>query len=188
MIPRQTENKWKRALFFTLSLLPVALVGGFFTLRYQLDMMPPEKIEAALAQVGSMWLVYAITILQTALYAAACGFFGYILADGLGLINPFRLSAKPLVVTLLIALAGGIALSLLDIYVFAPAVGGDLILSSVKAGLTLDAWMASLLYGGVIEEVPAPSVLPVARGLVASQAVLQRGHHRVAPSVALCGG
>ena len=30
MIPNSTQNKWKRALFFTLSLVPIALVGGFF--------------------------------------------------------------------------------------------------------------------------------------------------------------
>lgn len=153
MIPSRTQNKWKRALFFTLSLLPIALVGGFFTLRYQFDMIPPEEVEAALAQVGSMWLVYATTILQTVLYASFCGFFGYVLADGLGLIKPFKLSKKPLIFTLVIALAGGLALSLLDVWVFAPAVGGDLIVNSAKGGVTLDAWMASLLYGGIIEEI-----------------------------------
>ncbi len=154
MIPSLTESKWKRALYFTLSLLPIALVGGFFTLRYQFAFIPQEEIEAALAQVGgSIELVYAITILQTVLYASFCGFFGYILADGLSLIKPFRLSKQPAIFTLLVSLAGGLALSLLDTFVFAPAVGGDLILNSAKGGLTLDAWIASLLYGGVIEEV-----------------------------------
>ncbi len=154
MISRLSENKWKRALFFTLSLIPIALVGGFFTLRYQFAFIPQEEIESALAQVGGhMWLVYAITMMQTLLYAAFCGFFGYVLADGVGLIKPFRLSKQSVIFTLLISLAGGLALSLLDTYVFAPAVGGDLILNSAKDGLTLDAWIASLLYGGIIEEI-----------------------------------
>ncbi len=153
MIPDRTHNKWKRALFFTLSLIPFALAGGFFTLRYQFAFIPEEEIEAAVAQVGSIGMVYAITVMQAVLYASFCGFFGYILADGLGLIRPFRLSEKPAVFTLLISVAGGLALSLLDTFVFNPAVGGDLILNSDRGGLTADAWMASLLYGGVIEEV-----------------------------------
>ncbi len=154
MIPRLTESKWKRALFFTLSLLPIALVGGFFTLRYQFAFIPHEEIESALAQVGGhMWLVYAITMMQTVLYAAFCGFFGYILADGLGLTRPFKPAKKPLVFTGLISLIGGLALSLLDTFVFAPAVGGDLIVNSAKDGLTVDGWFASLLYGGIIEEI-----------------------------------
>jgi branched-subunit amino acid transport protein len=154
MIHHRTENKWKRALYFTLSLLPIALVGGFFTLRYQFDFIPREEIEAALAQVGGhMWLVYAITILQTVLYAAVCGFFGYILADGLGLAKPFKLTKKPLIATAILSLSGCGALALLDTFVFAPTVGGNMIVDSARYGLTLDAWIASLLYGGVIEEV-----------------------------------
>ncbi len=154
MIPDYAQNKWKRALFFTLSLIPIALVGGFFTLRYQLPLIPEEEIESALAQVGGqMWLVYAITMMQTLLYAAFCGFFGYILADGLGLIRPFKFTKKPLLFTLIVSLIGGMALALLDTFVFNPAVGGDLILNGDKDGLTVDAWIASLLYGGIIEEI-----------------------------------
>ena len=54
MIPDSTQSKWKRALFFTLSLIPIALVGGFFTLRYQLPFIPAEELETALAQVGGI--------------------------------------------------------------------------------------------------------------------------------------
>ena len=154
MIPDSTQNKWKRALFFTLSLIPIALVGGFFILRYQLPSIPAEELESALAQAGGhMWLVYAITVMQSVLYACFCGFFGYILADGLGLTRPFKLAKQPVLITLIASLIGGAALALLDTFVFNPAVGGDLILNADKLGLTVDAWIASLLYGGVIEEV-----------------------------------
>ena len=154
MIPDRTQSKWKRALFFTLSLIPIALVGGFFTLRYQLPFSPAEELETALAQVGGhMWLVYAITVMQSVLYACLCGFFGYILADGLGLTRPFKLTKQPLLFTVIVSLIGGMALALLDVFVFDPAVGGDLILNGDRQGLTVDAWIASLLYGGVIEEI-----------------------------------
>ena len=154
MIPDSTQSKWKRALFFTLSLIPIALVGGFFTLRYQLPFIPAEELETALAQVGGhMWLVYAITVMQTLLYACVCGFFGYVLADGLGLIRPFKLTKQPLLFTVIVSLIGGMALAFLDVFVFDPAVGGDLILNGDRQGLTVDAWIASLLYGGVIEEI-----------------------------------
>ena len=100
-----------------------------------------------------MWLVYAITVMQTLLYACFCGFFGYILADGLGLIRPFKLTRQPLLFTVIVSLIGGMALALLDVFVFDPAVGGDLILNGDRQGLTVDAWIDSLLYGGVIEEI-----------------------------------
>ena len=148
-----TPNRFLRALWFTLTLIPVALVGGFFTLRYQLSLYPPEIMESAIAELGSVTLLYTVFLIQTLLYAALCGYFGYLLADTLGLMKPFKPVGKPLIFTLAIALAGGAALALLDIFVFAPVVGEEAILGSVDVLLSLDGWIASLLYGGIIEEI-----------------------------------
>ena len=147
------QNPLTRALWFTLALLPVALVGGFFTVRYQFALYPPEIMDEALAQVGSAAVLYVISLIQTCLYAAVCGFVGYLLADSLGLIKPFKLTAQPVLFTVAISLAGGAALALLDTFVFAPIIGEEAILGSVDALLSFDGWVASLLYGGVIEEV-----------------------------------
>ena len=143
----------KKALWFALALLPVALIGGFFTVRYQFDLYPPEMLEEAIAQVGSLDIVMAVSVVQTCIYALVCGLIGYLLADNLGLMKSFRPSAKPLLFTGAIALAGGAALALLDTFVFAPIIGEEAILGSVDALLSLDGWIASLLYGGIIEEV-----------------------------------
>lgn len=143
----------KKALWFALALLPVALIGGFFTVRYQFDLYPPEMLEEAIAQVGSLDIVMAVSVVQTCIYALVCGLIGYLLADNLGLMKSFRPSAKPLLFTGAIALAGGAALTLLDTFVFAPIIGEEAILGSVDALLSLDGWIASLLYGGIIEEV-----------------------------------
>jgi membrane protease YdiL (CAAX protease family) len=46
-----------------------------------------------------------------------------------------------------------VALSLLDAYVFAPYMEGYDVLDAAAANMTLDGWLAALLYGGIIEEV-----------------------------------
>ena len=143
----------KKALWFALALLPVAIVGGFFTVRYQFELYPPEIMEEALAQLGSLDLLMVISLVQTCGYALFCGFVGYLLADSLGWIRPFRPTARPMLFTAAIAVAGGAALGLLDPFVFAPIIGEEAILGSVDALLSLDGWVASLLYGGVMEEV-----------------------------------
>lgn len=149
----QAKHHYMPALWFTLALIPIALVGGFFTVRYQFGLYPPEMLEEIKAQLGSVELLYIISILQTVIYAVFCGFIGYLLADSLGLIKPFKPTTKPLLFTAAISAAGGAALALLDTFVFAPAVGEEAILGSVDALLSFDGWIASLLYGGIIEEV-----------------------------------
>lgn len=153
MSTEKNSIRTKKALWFALALLPVALVGGFFTVRYQFDLYPPEIMEEAISQVGNLGIVWAVSLVQTCLYALVCGFLGYLMADSLGLMRPFRLTAKPILFTSAIALAGGAALALLDTFVFAPIIGEEAILGSVDALLSLDGWIASLLYGGIIEEV-----------------------------------
>ena len=62
-------KKWKQALIFSLLLIPVAAIGGYCTMLYQLDYLDQEMIDQAVAQVGSLEAVVAITVMQTVLYA-----------------------------------------------------------------------------------------------------------------------
>lgn len=145
-------SRTKRALLFTLALLPVALVSGFFAARYTLKILDPALIGQAIGQLGSETALLAITVVQTVLYALVCGFFGYILSDRIGLVRPFRFAKKPLCITLAVSLIAGAVLSL-DAWTFGrwiPEVG-----ASYAATGTFDAdtWIASILYGGIIEEV-----------------------------------
>lgn len=142
----------KNALIFTLCLLPVAVVGGFFTAKYSMAGMDEAILEEAIQQVGSMEVVILLTVIQIVIYAAICGFLGYIIADKLGLIRPLRFEKKGMIMTLLFGSLGGLALSA-DAFTFAkwiPELDGY-----YDASATFDAptWIASILYGGVIEEV-----------------------------------
>ncbi len=145
-------SRTKRALLFTLALLPVALVAGFFAARYTLKIVDPAMLNQAVEQIGSETALLAITVAQTVLYALVCGFFGCILADRIGLMRLFRFAKKPLLVTLAASLICGVVFSL-DAWTFGrwiPEIG-----ASYAATGTFDAdtWMASILYGGIIEEV-----------------------------------
>lgn len=143
-------NKYKKSLLFTLGLLPFALIGGWFTALYQADVLDASLLEQALAQVGSMEILALITAVQTVGYAIFCGFFGCLLADQVGLVRPVRFEKKSVAVTLAVCVVCGIIFSL-DYWTFGrwiPAVG-----QATAAGVTFNALVASVFYGGVIEEV-----------------------------------
>ena len=143
-------KKLKKPLLFTLALLPFALVGGYFTALYQADVLAPELMEQALAQIGSMELLAVITAVQTVGYAVFCGFLGYLLADKVGLMRPVRFEKPALIKTLLICAVCGVVFSL-DYWTFGkwyPEIG-----VATAAGVSFNALIASIFYGGVIEEV-----------------------------------
>ena len=145
-------KKLRKPLIFTLCLLPIALVGGYFTAKMSLAGMDGALQEEAVRQLGSVYAVLAVTALQTVLYALVCGFFGYILAEKIGLMRPFRFQKDVTLRVLLISLLCG-ALFSLDAWTFGkwiPELGA----SYAEAGrFDLTVWIASVLYGGVIEEV-----------------------------------
>ena len=140
----------KKALKFTLSLLPVALVAGYFVALYQLEMLDEAILAPALEQLGSVWVLIAISMVQTVGYAAVCGFVGCLLASNLGLWKPIRFEKEQLLKALLYSLAGGVLFSL-DKWTFGrwiPEVG-----ASYEAPITVNNWLGSVLYGGVVEEL-----------------------------------
>ena len=142
----------KKALLFALCLLPVAALGGRFATEMLLPSLDPSMVSEIAEKLGSLTALKAVGAVQSALYALVCGFFGCILAEKLGLLRPFRLEDPPLLRVLLISAAGGAVLSL-DAWTFGrliPQVGA----SYASAGsFHAPTWFASVLYGGVIEEV-----------------------------------
>lgn len=142
--------KFRKPLLFALSLLPIALVAGIFVGIYQLDTLSDEMIAEVVAQVGSTDVLIVVGTVQSAGYALFCGFFGYLLADKLGLWKPLRLEKKALAVTLALSVAGGIVFSL-DHWVFGSMIEG--VQAANAASLTVSGVIASVLYGGIIEEV-----------------------------------
>lgn len=143
-------TKFKKPLLFALCLLPIAIVAGIFVGFYQLDTYPAEIIAEVVAELGSTDILIVISAAQTVGYALFCGFFGYLLADKLGLWRPIRFEKEKLLVTIGVSVIGGIVFSL-DHWVFGSMIDG--IQSANAASLTISGVIATILYGGIIEEV-----------------------------------
>ena len=143
---------WKKALLFALCLLPVGLIGGWLTADMTLAAMEPSMLEMGIEQLGSVEALKALVVAQAVFYAAVLGFFGYILSEKIGLMRPFRIEKAVLLRVLLIAAACGAVFSL-DAWTFAAWI--PQLQASYAAAGSFDAatWFASILYGGVIEEV-----------------------------------
>lgn len=143
-------TKFKKPLLFTLGLLPIAIVAGIFVGFYQLDTYSDEVVAEVTAQLGSTEVLVVVSVVQTVVYALFCGFIGCILADKSGLWKPIRFEKNKLITTLIISVIGGILLSL-DYWTFGNIIDG--IQSATVSGMTGSGIIASVLYGGIIEEV-----------------------------------
>ena len=142
--------KFKKPLLFALCLIPLALIAGAFVALYQLDIygdaLPMGEIEA----IGGVPVLIAVSAVQSAAYAFVGGFFGYILAGKVGLWKPLRLDRRAWAVTVGVSVAGGIVFSL-DHWTFGSAIDG--IQAANAASLTVQGVFASVLYGGIVEEI-----------------------------------
>ena len=144
-------TKFKKPLLFILSLLPIAIVGGLFTQFFFLDTQSEEVINQAVAQVGSVNMLTLITVVQTVLYATVCGFFGYIISDKIGLIKKTIAFNKK---GLLIAVIFGVLLGIiLGVDHFTSGALYPKIQSANIDSFSLNGILASIFYGGIIEEV-----------------------------------
>ena len=144
-------NRFKKPLLFVLALIPIAIAGGYFTGVYGWVELTDEVKHQILARIGNdQSLYYLITTLQTLLYALLFGFFGYILSDKTGLMKPVRFEKKPVMVTLGMTLFVGLVLCT-DLFYFRNRIPQVAAMYQGKPSFAY--WMASVLYGGVIEEV-----------------------------------
>lgn len=145
-------KRFRRPLLFAICLLPAGLIGGWFSVQYLFSLLDESAVEEAIRQIGSKEMMTAVTVAQAALYAVVFGFLGCLLAEKIGLMRPFRLQRAETIRIILISVACGAVFSL-DAWTFArwiPALRD----SYASAG-SFDAptWIASILYGGMIEEV-----------------------------------
>lgn len=143
-------SRFRKPLIFSLSVLPVAVIAAIFTCLYQFELYPAEILDEAVAQLGSMELIVVIAVIQTAVYTLVCGFFGYILAEKTGLWKPIRFEKPKVIITLLISVVMGIVFSL-DYWTFGAVIPG--IREAAEAGMTVNGVIASVLYGGIVEEI-----------------------------------
>ena len=145
-------NNWKKALRFALCLLPIGLVGGWFTAEMSLSSLGPAMVEEAVRKMGSLEAYKAAGTVTGVLYTVICGFFGYILAEKIGLMRPFRFQKAILVRVLLIAALGGAVFSL-DAWTFAKWIPQLKDTYATAGSFDAAVWIASFLYGGVTEEI-----------------------------------
>ena len=142
------HNYWKTLLFFTL----VGLVGGFFTGIFALDSYPAEIRQQALEQGMTATLLGLVSAVQAAGYGLVLGAAGIALGKKTGLWKDEKIIVKkPLMITLAISVIGGLALILPDILFFGKF--SQAIMDSYAVKPTISYMLASVLYGGVIEEV-----------------------------------
>lgn len=140
----------RKALLFTLILLPVAAAGAYFCALYQMDILGEEMMAEVLAQLGSVKAFVAVYIVQIIVYMLFTGFGGYLLAEKVGLMKPFRFEKAALAKTLPLCVLAG-ALFSLDHWTFGAWVPG--IREATDITLNFRVFMASVVYGGVVEEV-----------------------------------
>lgn len=140
----------KKVVLFVIALLPFAVIGGFFTGVYGFEELMPDMQQMILEQVGSKEIFYVIATLQTITYAVVMGALGYILSQKLGLMRPLRIEKKPVITTVALTLVCGIILST-DNFLFSKQIPQIAEMYTKKP--SFEYWMASVFYGGVIEEV-----------------------------------
>ena len=104
-------NQFKKPLLFVLPLVPIAIVGGYFTGVYGWSELTDDVRRQILAQIGNnQTLYYLIAALQTLTYALILGFLGYLLSERIGLMKPVRFEKKPMMVTIGMTLIAGLVL------------------------------------------------------------------------------
>lgn len=146
-------KKFKKPLIFALVLLPIALIGGFFTSIYLEETYDPAMLSEMLVQAGisDIIILHIITAVQTAGQIMLMGFFGYILAEKTGLLKSFKINKSGLIPTIVLTVIGSIIFIALEYGVFANIIPEIAALYEAKP--TIAYMISCLTYGGVLEEI-----------------------------------
>lgn len=147
---------WKTLLFFAI----IGIIGGFFTGVFVLDSYPPEMQQQLLDELADSGLVGfppdiimgVITAMQAAGYGILLGAAGILLGKKIGLWKDERtITKKPLIASFIVAVVGGLVMILSDLLFFGNY--SQTIMDSYSVKPTIPYLVASVIYGGVIEEV-----------------------------------
>ncbi len=153
---RFIKSYWKTILFFAI----IGVIGGFFTGIYVLDSYPPETQQQLLDELAASGLggfppdiiMGVITAMQAAGYGFLLGAAGIWLGKKIRLWkDEKKITKKPLIASIVVAITGGMALILFDVLFFGKY--SEIIMNSYVVKPTISYLIASVLYGGVIEEV-----------------------------------
>ena len=142
------KSYWKTILFFALA----GLIGGFLVGIFLMDSYPAEIRQQIYEQGINDTLLGLITAIQSAGYGLVLGLIGIILGKRTGMWkDEHTITRQPLVAAIAVAVAGGMAMILLDIFFF----GNDsqVIMDSYATKPSIAFLLGSVIYGGIIEEV-----------------------------------
>ena len=143
-------------MFFTV----IGLVGGFFTGLYTLDSYPTdmkqllidELSESGITQIPIEIFIAVVTAVQSASYGLILGAIGIFLGKKTDLWKDEKsITKKPLIASASVAVIGGLAMILLDIFFFGRY--SQMIMESYAVKPSVTYMLAAVFYGGVIEEV-----------------------------------
>ena len=146
-------KKFKNPLIFALVLLPIGLIGGFFTSIYLEETYDPVMLSEMLAQTGisDINVLHIITAVQTAGQILLMSFIGYILAEKIGLLKSFKISKAGLLPTIVLTVLGSIIFVVLEYGVFSGLIPE--VAATYEAKPTIAYMISCLTYGGVLEEI-----------------------------------
>ena len=141
----------KHNLKYIIFLAICGLIGGYFTGIYTIQNLSPELLNEALGEVDSVEIVYLVTAIQGLLYAVVLGLIGKFLSKKIGLWRKLEFSKKAVTTIILVTILGGIIFIMADHLIFNHF--SDIIKNSYETKPTIEYIIASILYGGVVEEV-----------------------------------
>lgn len=148
MVKQVIKNYWKTLAFFAAA----GLIGGFFVGLYLMDSYPAEIRQQIPDQGNTAVILGLVTALQSAGYGIVLGAIGITLGKQTGLWKDDRsITKKPLLVTIVISVIGGLALILPDLLFFGHH--NRVIMDSYAVKPTIAYLFGAIIYGGVIEEV-----------------------------------
>ena len=146
---------FKKALKFTLLLLPIIIVACLAVTLWGMEGFTDEMRTELIAIYGSTVVFVIISTLPNFLVAVICTFFGYVIAEKVGLMKPLKFEKNPLIITAIWAVIGGVVIFGLDMLfpLFITQPEALYMEDATATLLTPLAWVAALLYGGIVEEL-----------------------------------
>ena len=142
------KSYWKILLFFTVA----GLVGGYFVSLYSFESLPEDMLQEVIAQGMTETMLAIVGALQSAGYGLILGALGIFFAKKVGLWrDKIAFTAKPVLLTVIASVIGGLWLILPDLLFFGNY--SAVIRDSYLVKPTIPYMLASVTYGGVIEEV-----------------------------------
>ena len=149
------ESILKKALKFTLMLLPVIIVACLLSVILGINMLTEAERIETIEAYGNIEMYAMMLTIQSLLVPVFCTFFGYLIALKVRLLKPLIFKKRPLIITVIWSVVAGAGVFVMDllfaIFITMPRAQGAEELTALL--LTPVGLGARLLFGGVVEEL-----------------------------------